>query len=226
MLHLDEATCNDWLFCNTKLYQSDFLNYHCFSITESDVNNSFWFCSPLKPVFAMDTDVGYYQYPQLYWRQCLLLVQMGLPPVPKCTEDNVCCWYRCGLPPVPKCTEDCCWDRYEILPVPQVYWRQCLLLKQMWGTTCTSSVLKTMFTVETDVRCCLYPKCTENSVCCQMWVTTNTPSVLKRMFAVTDVGYYLYPEYTEKQTRPKWELPPAEEEGIMDVLPASLWMWW
>ena len=168
----------------------------CSSITESDVNNSFWFCSPLKPVFAVDTDVGYYQYP-------------------KCTEDNVCCWYRCGLPPVPKCTEDnaidtdvvttstpgvlktavetdtryylypkctednvCCWNRCEILPVPQVYWRRCLLLKQMWDTTCTPSVLKTMFAV----RCGLLP----------------VPQLYWKECLLSDVGYYQYPKCTEK----------------------------
>ena len=55
----------------------------------------------------------------------------------------------------------------------------------------------------------------------------NLMLITRLMFAVdTDVGYYLYPAYVEdKRTDPDWQLPPAEE-GIMDVLPASLWMWW
>ncbi|KAK7111067.1 eukaryotic translation initiation factor 2-alpha kinase 3-like [Littorina saxatilis] len=39
-----------------------------------------------------------------------------------------------------------------------------------------------------------------------------------------DMGYYLYPYQSEKkQPAGGWQAPP---DGILDVLPASLWVWW
>ena len=110
-------------------------------------------------MFAVGTDVGYHQYPSV------------LKPMFAVGTDVSYHQY-------PRCTEDCCWDRYEILPVPQVSWRQCLLLKQMWDAACTPSVLKIVFAV----RCGLLPVPQvywKECLLSQMWVTTCTLSILK-----------------------------------------------